>query len=802
MRVPFSWLKRLVEVPDDPYLVADKLRYLGVPVEEVLEEGIKGDNILIGEVLKVEKHPNADKLLVTEVDFNGYKKTILTAAKNVQEGDIVPVALEGAVLGSGIRIQPRKLRGILSEGMFCSPEELKMDDVVWYDRREILILSRKGWDNYAEWKELVGKELKEVVPLSDHVFEIESFANRPDLFSIIGIAYEAAYAFKTEVKLPESLVEPEEEVDYPLSIEILDEDCRRYQGRIIEGVKVKPSPLWVQQLLSFAGIRPINVVVDVTNWVLLEMGQPLHAFDYHKVPEGKVIIRSAREGERILALDGNEYALSPEDLVIADKEKPIAIAGVIGGEESAITEDSTVVLLESANFHPARVRRTSLRLGIRTESSIRFEKDLPISNVELGSSRASLLLKEWAGGRLVKKLDLMREEPKEVKVVFNVEEVRRTLGKPLPEEEVKEILTLTGFKVRELEKGTLEVTPPPHRRDISIPADIVEEIARLKGYDYWGEELPKIVPTGYESLYERRIEEVREIPLRMGFFEVITWSLTSKELLELWDLNPQEHLRVQNPLSSEREYLRRWIYPELMEVVRRNVSYGESYFKLFEVGRVFQPSEGEPPFQEYPKLSLAILTPKDSDPMAIYEVREVFQRISDVYNLSLEVVNSSAPKWGHPYAFAKVKLNGEEVGFIGEVHPEHLQALELENYRVFIGEVDLRPIVNLKHVEKVYKPISKYQKIYRDLSLLVPEEENAGIILEIAEDVFGDLLEEAYLYDYYRDLSIPEGMVSYTFRFVLRPRERALKEEEIKEAFRKLLQKVEERIPVQLRGKI
>ncbi len=802
MRVPLRWLRRLLDLPLNSSEIAERLRLQGVPVEEVEIVGLKEDKVRIGLVKEIEKHPNAQKLWIADVSLGDESITVVTAANNVRKGDIVPVALEGAVLNSGIKIEPRKLRGVLSQGMFCSISELGIDEIAWYDASEILILSRAGWDNYEEWKGYIGKPLDEVIPLWDEVLLLESFANRPDMFSIIGIAYEAAFAFKSQVKFPEILEEPEETISYPLQVRIEDDDCRRYQGRLLLDVKVKYSPLWMQQLLRFAGIRPINAVVDITNWVLVEMGQPLHAFDYDRIPDGVIVVRSAKPGEKLLALDGNEYHLTPDDLVIADRERPVALAGIIGGEETAITENSSAVLLESANFRPARIRRTSLRLGVRTESSIRFEKDLPIQSVHLGASRASWLIKELTGGRLVKLVDEYKEKPEKVVVHFNVGEVERILGKAMTTSEVSELLGPLGFQVEERGDGFLEIVPPPHRRDISIPADIVEEIARLKGYDYWGSALPPIVPTGYQSENERKLEMLRDLLVKRGYYEVITWSLTGEELLRKWDLNPDEHLKVINPLSSERSILRLYIYPELLEVVRRNVSYGERDFRLFEVGKVFQP-----PADEFYKLALVGVKPDSPESEAeVFHLRNTLEDIFKAFGLALDFESryggNAIYSWAHPYVNAYIFSGEDRIGFIAEVHPKHLEEMEIEGVRVALAEVDIRKLLSEGLWAPIYQKLSKYQKIYRDLSLLIPDNQKAGRVIEIAADVLGELLEDAFAFDIYRGLGVPDGYTSYTFRFFIRPKDKPLKEKHISKMLKEIAERAQEELKAELRGAI
>jgi phenylalanyl-tRNA synthetase beta chain len=591
MKVSLNWLRNYVNITVPLKELADKLTMAGAEVTNIETVGGGWDKIVIGQIAAVEPHPNADRLKLATVDLDGERHTVVCGAPDVKVGDKVPFARVGAQLidahtGQLVQLKPAKIRGLVSEGMACSEMELGISD----NHEGLMILPPEA---------PLGVPLADY--LGDSIFELDVTPNRSDCLSVIGIAREIAALIKGEIHL----VQPDyegmgEDITQFVTVEIAAPDlCGRYCASLVNNIKIAPSPQWMQQRLLACGMRPINNIVDITNYVMLEYGQPLHSFDYEQLGGGKIIVRRARNGETMTTLDGMRRTLNSNILVIGDAEFPVAIAGVMGGVDSEVTEITRSILLESANFNPISIRHTSTDLKLRSEASLRFERGISPELTLLALKRATQLLIELAGGKAANGIvDVYPGKTKREPILLPVSEVKRLLGMEIGLEQISEVLTSLGFECQSIKPSELLVTVPYWRTDVSMVADLIEEVARIIGYDYipttmLGSPLPQQQPNPSQVLRER----TRDILVECGFQEVISYSLISKERLSKISLYPQpvDPLRVANPMSKEQEYLRTSLRPSLLNFLSSNQKHEQEGIRLFEIGKVYLPKEGDLP---------------------------------------------------------------------------------------------------------------------------------------------------------------------------------------------------------------
>ncbi|MDD4335517.1 MAG: phenylalanine--tRNA ligase subunit beta, partial [Desulfotomaculaceae bacterium] len=528
MKVSYKWLQEFVDIDISPQELADRLTLAGITVETVKETGEGVSKVVTGQIDSIARHPNADKLVVTSVNVGTGKLQIITAATNVCEGDIIPVAVEGAKLASGLVIKRAKLRGVESRGMMCSGQELGIDPkTMSAEQANGIMILPPGT--------LIGKDAKEMLGLDDYILDLDLTPNRGDCLSIIGVAREVAALLGKPFRAPQpSVKELDEKIEGQVEVDIADPDlCRRFVGRLIKNVRVGSSPLWMQQRLRAAGMRPINNIVDVTNYVMLELGQPMHAFDYNLLQDGHIIVRRVRDGEKIITLDGTERALTPGMLAITDLSGPVAVAGVMGGQSTEVTNNTVSILLESAFFNPVSIRRTSKALGIRSEASLRFEKGIDIGGCARAADRAAQLIVEMGSGSAVAgRVDRLPEAITERVIRFRPSRASYVLGVDIPGETACDILTSLQFKVQNAD-GDLLVTVPTHRVDVSLEVDLIEEVARLYGYNKAPDTLPFGKSTsGIKTKEQAYTTRVRNQMSASGLFEVMTYSFVHPRVID------------------------------------------------------------------------------------------------------------------------------------------------------------------------------------------------------------------------------------------------------------------------------
>jgi phenylalanyl-tRNA synthetase beta chain len=762
MKVPLNWLREYVELDVGTRELARRLTISTANVQHVLRRGITDENgnaelYLVGRVVEAGKHPNADRLQLCRVDVGeGEPRQIVCGAWNFGEGATVAVALPGAVLPGGMKLEEARLRGEVSRGMILSEQELELG----HDHTGILVLE-EGPEP--------GTPLAEVLPLGEDVLELETTPNRPDLLSIYGVAREVSALFGAKLAPPPG-ADPPREGDEEVDVRVEDlEGCPRYIGRTFLGVSVGPSPAWLKARLVGAGMRPISNVVDVTNYVMLALGSPLHAFDRTKLAEARIVVRRARKGEEMTALDGTVRRLEESDLVIADAERPVAIAGVMGSLESEVDVETSELLLEAANFEPLGILRTSERLGLRSEASTRWEKGIDPQLAEPAARLASQLFAELAGARWTGEADVQGELPAPPVVRLRAERADELIGIETPPAEQSALLERLGFAVAD---G--EVTVPTWRaRDVTREIDLVEEIARLR----LGE-VPSTLPSRREMFgrltKEQRLRRlVEEALLGCGLYEAYTPSLVAE------DPNP-EALRVPEPQSSEQAVLRTRLLPSLVEAAQHNLAVGNTGIALFEIARVYLPSGGKLPEERW---TLGVVVEG-----RFSRAKGVVETLYEALRLEPRFERGEDPLL-HPGKTARL-----EAGAVGELRPGLLEgewgAVELD-LATLLAEVPERP---------EYEDVITYPAVRQDLAFAVPEEVAAGDLVDAAREAAGPELREMGAFDVYRGGQVGEGRKSIAFAVSFQSSERTLSDEDAADLRKKIVDALGERFGAELRA--
>ncbi len=795
MKAPLNWLREYVAITLPLPELGEKLTMSGTEVTGI--ESVGGwENIVVGEVVEIKPHPQAERLQLATVSIGAERITAVCGAPNLALGQKVPFARIGAQLfdpqsGKLVKVKRAKIRGIASEGMICSERELGISE-----RHEgIMVLPPDA---------PVGVPLDDY--LGDAILDLDITPNRPDCLSIIGIAREIAALTGESVRLPElSYDETAEPIEQKASVEIQDPDlCPRYCATLITDVKVGPSPSWLEQRLLACGMRPINNIVDVTNYVMLEYGQPLHAFDYEKLAQRKIIVRRAGEGESITALDGVDRALLSDMLVIADGEGAVAIAGVMGGADSEVTEETTAVLIESANFNAPSLRRTSMALKLRSEASLRFEKgispELPLPAIR----RATQLMAALSGGRIAKGIiDVYpgKREPKPISL--SARQVRRILGMDMAIQKMTQVLSSLGFQCQAVGPEEISVTVPYWRTDVRLPDDLVEEIARIMGYD----EFPVTLPSGALPRHEpdpmRELREtVADILAGCGLQEVITYSLTSLETLR--QLSPQvQPLRVANPITTEQEYLRTTLFPGLLSALSANEKHEEESIRLFEVGKVYLPREGDLPQERY--LVAGVLGGSRLDrswhgpgeALGFFDAKGIVETLFE--RLGVEVsFEPSAEEIFSPGRRARMVVGGETVGLLGEIHPRIAHGFDITSPSVSLFEIDLEMLLPATEQPRRYQPIARFPPTLRDIALVVDSATPSKKVQDIIQS--SPLVAKVTLFDVYSGEPVPPGRKSLAFRIHYQSPKRTLTDEEVNQEQESILERLHRELGATLRA--
>jgi phenylalanyl-tRNA synthetase beta chain len=801
MKVSLNWLKDYVGVRISINELVDLLTMAGLEVEEAVSTGKGFEKIVVAEISSIQRHPNADRLSLVEARTEKEKFSVVCGATNIREGQKVPLALTGARLPNGVEIKRSKIRGEASEGMLCSEIELGLGQ----DASGIMILPPSL---------PLGVDLGEALGLKDTVLDISITPNRPDCLCVIGVAREIAALTHQRVKYPEiSLSDKGEEIHQRTSVTILDPDlCPRYVARMIEGVKIGPSPFWMRNRLEKVGIRSISSVVDVTNFIMMECGQPLHAFDFDLLEEGRIVVRRAQEDETFITLDGVKRILDKEMLMICDGVKPVAIAGVMGGLNSEIKEDTKTVLLESAYFNPMGNRRTSKELGLETEAAFRFGRGVDYGGCVTAANRAAQLIQELAGGRVVEGLvDAYPAPVRPSPIPLSLRKIHQILGVEISDKQARSYLEDLELGVRTEGEDILIVTPPSFRGDLEREIDLIEEIARMNGYEKIPLTLPKGPPSSEERsrgfLLERKAMEVL---IHHGYYEVITYTFTSPNSLDFINLIPEDPrrkpLKILNPLIEDFSVLRTSLIPGLMETARYNVSRKNLNLKIFELKKVFFPQEREKLPKELKYLAgLAMGADRDPHwafsprPIDFYDVKGCVEDLLDALQIK-EVKFSQAEDipYLHPRKASKLLRGKEVLGVLGEVHPQVLGHYEMQG-KVYLFEVNFEKMVRWAGEGKRFRPLPKFPSVYRDLSLVVDDDLEVEKVTEAVWNFHQPFIDEVSLFDVYRRAPIPKGKKGISYRIRYQANDRTLTDEEVNRYHEQVISQLTEIFQVELR---
>ena len=795
MNVTLNWLKTYIDFDFSPSELADRLTMLGIEVESIKQLGAELEGVVVGSVTAIRPHPNADKLVLCQVDI-GEALQIVCGAPNVREGMLAPVATIGATLPIGLTIKQAKLRGEPSHGMLCSEKELGLSD----DAAGLMELP-------ADIP--VGTSLSTALGLDDVVFELEITPNRPDCLSLIGVAREIRAETGNALKLPEvTLNEDETDIQEMTSVTIEAPDlCPRYAARVIRGVSVGQSPAWLQQHLESVGVGVINNIVDITNFVLMEYGQPLHAFDYHKLAENRIVVRRAAAGETLTTLDEIARELTPDMLVIADAEKPVALAGIMGGYDSEITETTCDVLLESAYFNPSSIRATAKALGISTEASYRFERGADPGAVLTAMDRATQLITELAGGSVCKgTVDVYPGQQPLHRIQFCPERVNFILGTALAATEMVQILSDLGFDVNAAGEA-YQVTVPTFRSDVTREIDLIEEIARVHGYDNIPTTLPKgdiPVPAPNPSREVRK--RIKEFLLAAGMMEAINYSFcdpNSFDKIRFTADDPRRAaLKLRNPLSPEMSVLRTTLIPSLLENAQYNHNHQIDTIALFEIGSVFIGNDE----QREPERVTGVLAGQIGDGVYsnpyrepdFYDIKGLVERILEVCGIVDYTLQKTDTPTFHPGRNAAVLFNDSQLGTFGEAHPEVLETYNLP-YKAYLFDFDMEALVDAAIFAKRFEPIPVYPKVERDLAIVVDKAILSDMPTALIYATGGELVESVRLFDVYEGEQVPEGKKSLAYAITYHSATETLTDKAVNTLHDKVVKRLNQELGAELR---
>lgn len=794
-----KWLNEFVPVDVDDRTFAEDMTLSGSKVEITEIEGEEISNVVVGRVVEIKRHENSDHMWICQVDVGEEAPIqIVTGAQNVSQGDLVPVAKHNSTLPGGVKITKGKLRGEKSNGMLCSYKELGMTDNDWpYSVVDGIFLLNSDPDLKA--KDLKpGDDIRTAIGLDDHVVEFEITPNRPDCLSVIGLAREAAVTYGKTMAQHEPVVKGGGigNLTELLDVETPATDlCPRYTARMVRNVKIGPSPKWMRDRLRASGVRPINNIVDITNYVMLEYGQPMHAFDYRYVNGGKIVVRRAEDGETLTTLDGNVRQLNSSMLVIADEHRAVGLAGIMGGENSEIVEDTVDVVFESANFNGTSIRRTALALGMRTEASAKFEKGLDILNTLPAVNRACELVEMLGAGEVLDgTIDILNFVPQPKQLKLRADKINALLGTDIDAAEMCRILQELGFGV----EGDI-ITVPSWRGDVEHYSDLAEEVARFYGYN----QIPTTAMTGVttrggyspEQMLERSLGTVCR---SLGYDEIITYSFISPtyyDKIRLPEDSPlRKSMKIMNPLGEDTSIMRTTVMPSMLEILTRNYNYRNKEAHLYELGRTY--FEREDGMADEPKhLSLGVYGPEES----FFTLKGAVETILDSIRAEdvTYVAEKSDPSY-HPGRCAKVYVNGQEVGTLGQIHP-----LVAANYGVdaelYYADLKFDALFASRGADPEYQPLPKFPAVTRDIAVLVDKAVTVGAMESSIQAAAKGLLKDVTLFDIYEGAKLPTGKKSVAFNLVLRADDRSLTAQEADDEVNLVLERLKKDFGAMLR---
>ena len=785
MKVSLSWLKDYVNITMEADELADALTMAGLEVDSVSDRYAYLKGVIVGRVEEVKSHPNADKLTLCRVGTGDGDVSVVCGAPNVKAGMLVPLAQPGTVLPNGIRIEKNVIRGETSGGMLCSSAELELGA----DSGGIMSL-----DSSVP----VGAPLAEALKLSDTVFELDLTPNRPDCLSIIGIAREVAVIQNCPLKYPDFTVDDKADTIHKFSsvkIEAPDH-CPRYVARLVENVKVKSSPYWLQDRLLSVGLRPINNIVDITNFVMIETGQPLHAFDFDNLSENRIVVRLAADGEKFTTLDEKERPLESQMLMICDGIKAVGVGGIMGGLNSEIEDHTTRVLLEGAYFNPVSIRRTSKLLGLNTDASHRFERGVDPEGCVRAVNRASKLMAEIGDGTLIEGMIDEYPNPQPVQSVeLEIERTNRLLGTALDRDQIQELLESIEFMVEPSNNDAirLKVTPPSFRVDVSRPEDLMEEVARLSGYNNIPTTFPAMPAEGRAQ--DRRLllrNRLKTLMSGMGFSETIAYSFvpeSSCDRLHIKESDPRRSMiHILNPLTEDQAAMRTSLVPGILETMRYNLARQVKNLKIFEIGKIFLKSEDQTLPRE-PEMLIALWTGSRIDGSwhnreincDFYDIKgaaEALMRALRLEGIRFTAMPDKFCEYTRPGRTAWIMVSDSRVGLVGEIHPQVSEAYDLKQ-TAFIFELDLELISGLIPEVRTTRRIPRFPAVLRDITIIVDRNIETQTVLDAVDNLQEELIEHVHLFDVFEGAPIAEGKKSVSFRITYRSVEKTLEDDDV-----------------------
>lgn len=796
MLAPYSWIKDYVKTDADVATVTEKVVMTGNAVEKIHQLGENIKNVVVGRIEKIEKHPDADKLQICMLNVGQEELVqIVTGADNVFEGAYVPVALVGAELPTGTKIKKGKLRGVPSNGMLCSGEELELkeEDYPGAGVYGILILKEEA---------PLGMDIRELLNLNDTVFEFEVGANRPDCLSILGVAREVAAAIEAEIEIPvPSFTENSESIDDYVHVTVEDADlCPRYMARAIKNVKIGPSPAWMQARLKAAGVRPISNIVDITNFVMLETGQPMHAFDAKDIHGSHIIVRRAKQDETMTTLDGKERTFTNNMLLITDESGPIGIAGIMGGENSEIKDDTKTVIFESAKFMYGNIRQSARALGMATEASMRFSKGVDAVTTEYAINRACQLVEMLGAGEIVGgAIDVLAEDLTPKKITVIPAKINELLGTELSAETMISLLNRVYIDTQ-YDGEQIVCTIPPFRGDMAGSADVAEEVLRIYGYDNIAPEpLKGSVVKGDLSFVEEALDKIKLYLVSEGFYEAITYSFMSEASLDKLMIPADSKLRnavqIINPLGADTNLMRTTMVPGMLTVASVNLNRKNDSLKLFEVGKVFYPSET---IGVIPDDSRRIVLATTGEGEDFYTLKGYIENMAESLGVKELEFTAGGPDYLHPGRKAMILIDGREFGFIGELGAKAMEGFGIGK-RLYIAEIELETLFAACGRSITFKPLPKYPAAERDIAVVVAGNTESGAVRKCILENGGKYIEKADLFDVYAGKQLGDNQKSLAFALSFRAADRTLKEEEINTAMAKILRALETQFDAKLR---
>jgi len=799
MKVSLNWVKQFVHIDQPPSKVAEILTMAGLEVEGVEYKGQGLSDVIVSKILDIMPHPRADRLSICRVSTGSQEVSVVCGATNIEKGHVVPLALPGTRLPDGTPIKETRIRGEISYGMLLAEDEMGLTD----DHSGIMILP----DDLGP-----GQSLPDTMDLEDCVLDVALTPNRIDCASVVGIAREIGALFDTTITMPEiHLEQGDTPIEDLASVNVLDaHGCPRYTAGLVDQVKIGPSPFWMRYRLHVSGIRAINNVVDVTNYVLLELGQPLHAFDYRRLAGRKIVVQKAKNGQTFTTLDGQSRDLDDQTLMICDGERAVALAGIMGGLNSEITQSSDMVLLESAYFDPITIRRSSKRLGLSTEASYRFERGIDIGGVDRALKRSLMLIAELAGGKVARGIiDCYPEPWSAPRITVRVARTNEILGTEIGIEEIAHYLACLGMAVREDGHSRMEVKPPSFRVDLTREADLIEEVARLIGYDNIPITLPAIRSGQEDTAVITLRDRIKALLVGMGFSEVVTYSFISPKSVEI--LGADEHsilrsfVKLLNPLSLDQSVMRTSLIPGLLSSARLNALRGQNNLRIFEWGKIYLQGDEELPHEK--EFLAAFLSgmvsshqwyqvPREVD---FFDIKGTAEHILEELGIEEASFVAESRKEGFDrHEYARILCSGSEIGTIGRVSKEVMTGYELEG-SAYLLELDIEALSPFVSWVRRFTPTAKYPSVRRDISVIVHRSTETGTLIGIAREMGKDLIESVGIFDIYQGKGIDSKEKAIAMRIHYRSKDRTLTDDEVNKVHEEVVAEIRRRTGGRLR---